>query len=262
MKKLFGNLRLEAIQLRGFVRYSLYAVGEIILIVIGILVALQLGDWNDEKKSLQLEKRILSDLRIEIENNLNGLNHVVLQKRKLVEICQIFLKRTGPHTKWDLDLKFDSLLVKTIVSGWKFKPQNGVLDDILSSGKLAAIKNDSLRYAISSISGYTARFQFEDDMVISDLHNSYLPFIAKYYPIKNTNTYESGDLSASQKKFSSDILRSSYNGRPEILLNNLEFENQINIQLLWVNFSLYHYDQQKRKYDEIISMIDRELSSK
>lgn len=261
MKKILGNLRLKAIQTKGLLRYSLYAIGEIILIVIGILVALQLGNWNDEKKSLELEKRILSDLRIEIENNLDGLNHVILQKRKLVEICHIFLERTGPNTKWDLDLKFDSLLVKTIVSGWKFKPQNGVLDDILSSGKLAAIKNDSLRYAISSISGYTARFQFEDDMVISDLHNSYLPFIAKYYPIKNTNTFESGDLSASQKHFSSEILRSSYKGHPEILLNNIEFENQINIQLLWVNFSLYHYDQQHKKYEEIISMIDKELSN-
>ena len=259
MKKIFGNLRLKTIQLNGFLKYSLYAIGEIILIVIGILVALQFGDWNDKKKSLELEKRILSDLKNEIKNNLDGINYVIRQKKEIVEVCQIILKRTGSNTKWDLNSKFDSLLLKTIVSGWKFKPQNGVLNDILSSGKLEVIKNDSLRYAISSISGYTARFQFEDDMVISDLHNSYLPFIAKYYPIKNTNAYESGELSESQRKFPIEILSSKYNGRPEILLNNLEFENQINIQMMWVNFSLHHYDQQRLMYKEIISMIDNKL---
>jgi len=259
MKKILGNLRLEKIQTKGLLSYALYALGEIILIVVGILVALQLGDWNDQKKSLELEKRILIDLKSEIKNNLNGLDYVVQEKRKLIEVCQIFLKRTGSNSKWDLDLKFDSLLVKTIVSGWKFKPQNGVLDDILSSGKLALIRNDSLRYAISSIPGFTARFQFEDDMVINDLHNSYLPFIAKYYPIKNTNAYESGELSESQRKFPMEILHSRHSGQPEILLNNLEFENLINIQLLWVNFSLHHYDQQQIKYNEIISMIEKEF---
>jgi hypothetical protein len=260
MKKILGNRRLETIQLQGLLRYSLYALGEIVLIVIGILVALELGDWNDKAKTSELEKRILSDLKNEIENNLIGLNYVIQEKREVVEVCQIFLKKTGPRAKWDLDLKFDSLLVKSIVSGWKFKPQNGVLDDILSSGKLALIKNDQLRYAISSLSGYTARSQFEDDMVINDLHSSYLPFIAKYYPIKNTNAYKSGELSESQRKFPEEILSSSHGRSPEVLLTNLEFENQINIQLLWVNFSLYHYDQQQSKYKEIVSIIDQELN--
>jgi hypothetical protein len=261
MKNFFGNLRLKTIQSTSFFRYVLYSIGEIILIVIGILIALQLGDWNESKKSAELEKRILSDLKNEISNNLDGLNYVIQQKKDIVEICQIFLSKTGPKTKWDLDLKFDSLLVKTVVAGWKFKPQNGVLDDILGSGKLELIKNDSLRYAISSISGYTARFQYEDDMVINDLHNSYLPFITKYYPIKNTNDYESGELSTSQRKFPVEILSSRYNRVPEILLNNLEFENQINIQMMWVNFSLHHYDQQQLKYQEIISMIDKGLNN-
>jgi hypothetical protein len=262
MKNILRNLRLRKFRSNKFLRYALYSLGEIILIVIGILVALQLGDWNDTKKSRELERRILSDLKNEININLDGLHYVIEQKKDIVETCQIFLSKTGPKTKWDLDLNFDSLLVKTIVAGWKFKPQNGVLDDILSSGKLEIIKNDSLRYAISSISGYTARYQYEDDMVINDLHNSYLPFITKYFPIKNTNAYESGELSASQRKFPSEILNSKYTGAPELLLNNLEFENQINIQMMWVNFSLYHYDQQQIKYKEIMSMIDQELNDK
>jgi hypothetical protein len=259
MKKLFAKLRLKTIHLKDVLGYAIYAVGEIFLIVIGILIALQLGDWNDDKKSLALEKRILSDLKNEIKNNLDGLDNIIQQKKDIMEICQLFLEKTGTNTKWESTLKFDSLLVKTIVSGWKFKPQNGVLDDILSSGKLAVIKNDSLRYAISSISGYTARFQFEDDMVINDLHNSFIPFLMKLYPIKNTNAYESGNLSASQRQYRKEILKSKFDGRPEILLNNVEFENQINIQMLWVNFSLFHYDQQRIEYLKIIEMIDKQI---
>ena len=98
-------------------------------------------------------------------------------------------------------------------------------------------------------------------MVINDLHNSFLPFIAKYYPIRKANTYEAGELSESQTRLAKEIFNSKYSTHPEILLNNFEFENQITIQMMWVNFSLYHYDQQQLKYSEIIAMINKEVSS-
>ena len=63
-----------------------------------------------------------------------------------------------------------------------------------------------------------------------------------------------------QRSHPAEILKSKFTQRPEALLNAMEFENQINIQMLWVNFSIFHYDQQQKKYKEIIAMIDNELS--
>ncbi len=49
-----------------FSKYLLYAIGEIVLVVIGILIALQINNWNEEKKIHQEELKIL----LEIKNNL------------------------------------------------------------------------------------------------------------------------------------------------------------------------------------------------
>ena len=52
-----------------FSKYLLYAVGEILLVVIGILIALQVNNWNEERKSIlnerEVYKRILKDLQID-----------------------------------------------------------------------------------------------------------------------------------------------------------------------------------------------------
>ena len=51
-------------------RYLLYAIGEITLVVIGILIALQVNNWNESKKRLSKEKVILADLEQNIETNI------------------------------------------------------------------------------------------------------------------------------------------------------------------------------------------------
>ena len=50
-------------------RYLKYAVGEIMLVVIGILIALQINNWNEERKERVLEKKVLIELKKSLENN-------------------------------------------------------------------------------------------------------------------------------------------------------------------------------------------------
>ena len=61
-------------------KYLLYAAGEIALVVIGILIALQINNWNAKKVSLQLEKEVLvnllSDVKIDIQN-LSALDSII-----------------------------------------------------------------------------------------------------------------------------------------------------------------------------------------
>ena len=51
MKKIFGRIRLSMINQSKFGKYIGYAFGEIILVVIGILIALQINNWNENRKS-------------------------------------------------------------------------------------------------------------------------------------------------------------------------------------------------------------------
>ena len=59
MLKFFRKIRKELLSENSFSKYLLYAIGEIILVVIGILIALQINNWSEEKKDTKKEYQIL-----------------------------------------------------------------------------------------------------------------------------------------------------------------------------------------------------------
>ena len=77
MIKFFRKIRQNLLTENKFSKYLLYAIGEIILVVIGILIALQLNDWNDSRKQLKLENeyycRLLEDAKLDKEQIINLL---------------------------------------------------------------------------------------------------------------------------------------------------------------------------------------------
>ncbi len=62
MLSAFRKVRKSIINISGFKKYALYAVGEIILVVIGILIALSINNWNENRKERQYELEILSEI--------------------------------------------------------------------------------------------------------------------------------------------------------------------------------------------------------
>ena len=64
MIKFFRKIRQRLLTENKFSKYFLYAIGEISLVVIGILIALQVNDWNNNRKNLDLEDKILKEIKI------------------------------------------------------------------------------------------------------------------------------------------------------------------------------------------------------
>ena len=60
-----------------FSNYLLYAIGEIVLVVIGILIALSINNWNQEKKSLEKTNLLLTQVLKELAFNINKANSVI-----------------------------------------------------------------------------------------------------------------------------------------------------------------------------------------
>ncbi len=54
-------------------KYFKYAIGEIILVVIGILIALGINNWNEHRKELEKEQNIINNLQEEFTQNLKSL---------------------------------------------------------------------------------------------------------------------------------------------------------------------------------------------
>ena len=64
-----------------FTKYLLYAIGEIVLVVIGILIALTINNWNNERIVLNEEQIILKGLKVEMISNIEKLKEYIEYNR-------------------------------------------------------------------------------------------------------------------------------------------------------------------------------------
>jgi len=87
MIKFFRQIRKKLIQQDNVRKYLLYAIGEIILVVIGILIALQINNWNEHQKAIKKEAEVIASLKEEILKNINDLE-------KTLQINETYLIKT------------------------------------------------------------------------------------------------------------------------------------------------------------------------
>ncbi len=76
MIKFFRNIRRRLLRENRFTRYLLYAIGEIILVVIGILIALQINNWNEAQKNREVEREILTQISENLQQDKIRLQEI------------------------------------------------------------------------------------------------------------------------------------------------------------------------------------------
>ena len=90
MLKFFRTIRQNLIEQDNVRKYILYAIGEILLVVIGILIALQVNNWNEQRGRIAKETELLETFELELTNSLNRLNEILeFNRRTRLEMLQL-----------------------------------------------------------------------------------------------------------------------------------------------------------------------------
>ena len=139
MLKFFRNIRKTLINEGKTSKYLKYAFGEIILVVIGILIALQINNWNDNIINLRQEKNILESLKREFNENQTLLSKEILNQTNCLELLKILNGYIEPNPKLYSNKIFDSLMFGLV---WlpSYTPKDGVINSIITTGKITLIK--------------------------------------------------------------------------------------------------------------------------
>ena len=258
MISFFRKIRKKLADDNQFFKYSRYAIGEIVLVVIGILIALSINNWNEERKLDVVKQKTFKNLQIEINKSLANLRMLKKGKLKVVSAIDHLFTIIDVNSKVDVEYNIDSLLgIIYYSSGTKFQSFTGVLTDVLNSNKIDLINNDSLLFYITSLSQQIDLVHMNEITHRSDLHNNYLPFIGKYYHTKNLtkfiDTFNSG-IELSQE---SSIFKSN----PQILLKNPEFESILNNQYVYFKWIVKTYEWLEEHYESILSLMDKEINN-
>ncbi|MCJ7467632.1 MAG: DUF6090 family protein [Maribacter sp.] len=126
-------------------RYLLYAVGEIALVMIGILLALEVNNWNENRKDSNKEQLILSQLKEEYETDLTQLEQKISHRTFIIQSASKVLK----YIDKPMNVDKDSLLshISVILGDPTFDP---IKNDLVTSGNLRLIKNRNLKRLLTT----------------------------------------------------------------------------------------------------------------
>ena len=149
MIKFFRRIRFDLMEKNKTGRYFKYALGEIVLVVIGILIALQINNWNEGRKAAQQESLYLNRLLSENKEDLIIFSTSIAELEK------------GMQTVVELSeaLKNESLSDRELIQSANdyfkygsiypiFTSSTSTFDDLSSTGNLQLIRNTSLRESI------------------------------------------------------------------------------------------------------------------
>ena len=149
MIKFFRKIRQNLLSEGKTGKYLKYAIGEIVLVMIGILLALQINNWNEIQKMNKWEHRFLIDLKSELKSNLLQLEKINNRQQLVGNAC-IELKTLIKIASIKEKTKIDSIYSLTLYQN-TFFPTTGVYDSGLSAGKIENLNNGKLKYNIMNL---------------------------------------------------------------------------------------------------------------
>lgn len=78
MIKFFRKIRQRLLTENKFSKYLIYAIGEVVLVVIGIIIALQINNWNESKKAINSELQLYGKLVNDLNNRYRSTNKYIM----------------------------------------------------------------------------------------------------------------------------------------------------------------------------------------
>jgi len=214
-------------------KYMRYAIGEIVLVVIGILIALQINNWNENRVTSNKETTILANIHKEFKENKKQLENIVIahkiERSNTAKIISLFPIKSNPNP-----IVLDSLsgyLWGSFNGGYSYNPSQTSINALTSTSSFDVISNVELRNLLISWSDLVKDYQEEEQANKDFLSNIYEVYIFKHFGWKFNFKDERNDFKALQSLEFEFLVHNKYDlihwvleagGELQILQENLD----------------------------------------
>ena len=245
MLRFFSKMRYKLATENRVAKYLRYAVGEILLVVIGILIALQINNWNEREKANVYEIKMLSEIRNAMISDIELFNMLVDTRLAKIDslntiLLDLYLKKEPVH---------DSVLnhIDILNWGYLFNYNSGPYEAVKSSG-MDKISNDSIRNALASLYDYyLPRTKLALDLIDKSLNDQpeYFNQLFEQVPYYDDNR----EIQIRwQSKYKNVWLREEY--QPLLITTKV----WVNEAKLWINGGA------RKRMENCLSLINKELA--
>ena len=147
MIKIFRKIRQNILAKGKTGKYLKYGIGEIILVVIGILIALGINNWNQKQIEIKKESKYLNNLILDLEEQSNILEEVLAGEKEFYESALYISEHYARNKEFILN---DTLLSKLNILGMRitFNPIKTTFNELVSTGNIGLIRNEKLKRRI------------------------------------------------------------------------------------------------------------------
>ena len=204
-------------------KYFKYAIGEIILVVFGILIALSINNWNQDRLN-QIEKNeLLSKLNVEFKANKNVLIAYRNAENKAMNSSIEIMKLIGASEEELARHNLDSLFFESFPSNEMVFANNAV-HSIVQNGRLNLFKNEAITTLLYQWNSLTEIRKIRYQKLDSWNNDHFLPFLLPYISFKEM------DSNANYRWAGKSKVKPSY----QPLFQKVEFENLLD-NSLWLH---------------------------
>ena len=255
MIKFFRKIRQHLLNENKFSKYLLYAIGEIILVVIGILIALQINNTNEIKKQRAKEVQFLKNLRADLILEEQGLDRYIEIRESMVNSAQIILEHFNGKPVENIQMfNYHNFNVEI----WQaFQRNNNTFLELINSGNLTLISNDSIKNGLLNLDLIYKKILTDREHLKHD-YEEYL-----YRPF-----FEHVDLDPLAQSFGYYATNGVFNKNLELskeeldgLLKNNIFKNGFVLSIFTNSIILGDYQRMKDLNKKMTVLIDKEITN-
>lgn len=275
MIKFFRTVRKRMLTENKFSKYFLYAIGEIFLVVIGILIALSINNWNQKDKEKRLIESYANSLIIDLEEDIKSIDDIQSQMVELSIRIDTLANYTRNKSLENLsNLKILMLIIDDNYSPYSWN--NATIEELKSSGALRFTGNNDLAKKIVAYDGFKRHMldDYEADkslveinfpVVRSSINMNYSNYNELSRVGRNNIPYFSSE-SKKEKQYTKNIQKlnnlivTAENENLELLANNINSINEMVNGYLKLNRNLntrvkLELPQLKKIAEEIIELL-------
>lgn len=244
MLRFFSKMRYQLAAENRAAKYLRYAIGEILLVVLGILIALQINNWNENQKAHRYEIKMLSEIRNAMISDIKLFDYLANDRLAEIDSFNTVLL--------DLYLKKEPVPDPVLYNmpilnrGYLFNYNSGPYEAVKSSG-MDKISNDSIRNALASLYDYyLPRTKLALEMTDKSLNDQPEYFNKLFEQVPYYDNEDKIGLRW-QSKYKNVWLREEY--QPLLITTKV----WINEAKIWINGGA------KKRMENCLRLIDKEL---
>lgn len=235
-------------------KYLLYAIGEIVLVVIGILIALQINNANELRKQREKEVHYLSNIQNDLRLNIEEIDQYIETRSQRIASAQNIIEHFEGKPLTDLD-KFNKETID-IYTWKKFFQSDNTFQELRNSGNLGLIGNEAIKDGLLDLDNLYKKLKYEEE------HFRYDAEILLYEP-----SYKILDLQPLVQNYTYQMTQGQAGSDDE--LPREQFDNMLKDTMQKNGFVMAVYEfsvmnqqlaEMKAKCEELIELIQVEIS--